>query len=432
MSPLVIGVIGIVVMLLLFATRMRVGYCMAIAGFLGFSYLVTMDAGLSILGSIPYYTTASYTLSVIPLFVLMGQFAFHSGISADLYKAAYAWVGQLRGGLAMSSIAACAAFGALTGSTTAATATMGAISLPEMKRYNYQVEMSTAAVAAGASLSLLIPPSLGFIIYGLLTEESIGRLFIAGIFPGLLLMFLLMCAVYVRVRQNPSLGPPGPRLTFRERLRTIRVAWVVVVIFLLIMGGIYMGVFTPTEAAGVGAFLTLLFGLITRRISWQGILASFRDTMSITAMVFVLVIGALIFSRFLTVTRIPFELAEFIGGLVVSRYIALVGILAFFTIFGCFMDALPVFLITVPIFFPVVVGLGFDPLWFGVIMVLMANIAVITPPVGINAYVIAGVAKVPIETVFKGVLPFLIAMAICAVILIAFPQIVLFLPNLMK
>lgn len=432
MSPLLVGIICTIFMFLLFAIGIRIGYAMAISGFIGFSYIVTLDAGLSILASIPYLTSASYTLSVIPLFVFMGQMAFHTGLSGSLYEAAHTWIGHLRGGLAMASIGACAAFGAITGSTTATVATIGSVAIPEMKKHSYQPELSTASIAAGGSLSLLIPPSLGFIVYGAITGQSVGKLFISGIFPGILLAFLFVGATYVVALRNPNLTPAGKKATLSERLAAMRGAGVVAILFLAMMGGIYAGVFTPTEAAGVGAFLVFLYALLKRRLTWKIFVTSLVETISITGMIFIILIGAMIFGRFMTVTKAPIELARLVGELGLSPYVVLLFVSLFFLIFGCIMDALALVLITVPIILPTIEIVGFDPTWFGVVVIILGSMGIITPPVGINIFVISGVAKVPVETAFRGIWPFLIAMVICLITITLFPQIALFLPTFMR
>lgn len=433
MSPLTVGIIGIGFLFLLFASGMPIGFVMALVGFLGYSYLVSLQAGLTILGLTFYATAASYTLSVIPLFVLMGQFAAHSGLSRDIYYAIYRWIGHLRGGLAMATIGGCAGFAAISGSSLATAATMGTVALPEMQRYKYDSSLATGTVAAGGTLGILIPPSVTFIVYAMLTEESIGRLFIAGIFPGLLLATLFMLTIYIHARLKPHLAPPAPRANLKERLVALRGVWGMVVLFVLVIGGIYMGVFTPTEAAGVGAFGAFVFALGKRQLTRQNLTSSLVEMGRITAMIFIIIIGAYIFGYFLAVTRIPSQVADFIGGLQLSRYVILAVIVVLYIILGMFMEGFAILVLTIPILFPLILALGFDPIWFGVVIVIMMETAMITPPVGINVFVIKGVAKdVPMYTIFRGILPFWLAMVVCIVILTAFPQIALFLPSFMK
>jgi len=432
MSPELVGIIGIAVLLVLFALRMQVGLSMLMVGFLGYCYLTTTQAGLTKLGIDPYATASAYSLSVIPLFVLMGMFLSYGGLGRDLYQAVDAWMGHLRGGLAIATIGACAAFAAVSGSTTATAATMGTVALPEMKRYNYKDSLATACVAAGGTLGILIPPSVILILYGVLTEEPIGKLLIAGILPGILQAVLFTVTIYLQVRQNPSLAPLHPEAAFREKLVSLRKVWPVPALFLLTMGGIYFGVFTPTEGSAVGAFGAFIFFLATGQFSRKNLIGSLDQAARTTAMIFIIVIGATVFGHFLAVTKIPFELSGFIAGLGVSRYVVMALILFLLMVLGCFMEGIAILVLTMPILYPLVTGFGFDGVWFGVIMVVMLNIGLVTPPVGVNVYVTAGVAKdVPLMTIFRGVIPLLIAMIVCAILLVAFPQIVTFLPSLM-
>lgn len=433
MSPELVGIIGIAVLLVLFAFRMQVGLSMLLVGLLGYCYLTTTQAGLTKLGIDPYATASFYGLSVIPLFILMGMFLSYGGLGRNLYQAVDAWMGHLRGGMAIATIGACAAFSAISGSTTATAATMGTVALPEMKRYKYKDSLATACVAAGGTLGILIPPSVILILYGILTEERIGQLLIAGILPGLLQAALFMVTIYLQVRLNPSLAPLRPEAAFREKLASLKVVWPVLALFLLVMGGIYLGVFTPTEAGAVGAFGALIFSLATRHFSWKNLVDSLDQAARITAMIFLIVIGATVFGHFLAVTKIPFELSGFIAGLGVSRYVVMAIILFLLMALGCFMEGIAILVLSMPILYPLVTGLGFDGIWFGIIMVIMLNIGLVTPPVGINVYITAGVAKdVPLMTIFRGVIPLWIAMIVCAALLVAFPQIATFLPSLMR
>lgn len=430
MTPVTAGLIGVSILVILLFSRMPVGLAMALVGFVGFAYLTSLEGAFGVLRTAPYTTVASYDLSVLPMFLLMGSLAYYSGLSESLYRSAYKWIGQAPGGLAMATILGCAGFSAVSGSTLATASTMGMISLPEMKKYNYDPALATGAVASGGSLGILIPPSSIFIIYGILTEQSIGKLFIAGIFPGILLAFLFICSIYVRARRNPKLGPRGVKTSVVQKIVALKESWGVLVLFALIMGGLYLGWFTPTEAAGVGASGALLFALAKRQLTVHNFIAALTEAMRTTAMIFVIVIGAMIFGYFLAVSRLPFELANFAGGLSVSPYIILAGILVTYLFLGCIMDTLAMVILTVPIFYPVVLGLGFDPIWFGVMMVLVSEMGVITPPVGMNVYIIHGIAKdVPLFTIFRGVIPFLLMMLVCIILVTVFPQIALFLPS---
>ena len=433
MDPTTVGVIGLVVLVIALFSRMPVGFVMALVGFLGFSYLVSLEGGLRLFAKDIFVIFGSYSLTVIPLFILMGQIAFHAGISRRLYDTAYTFLGHFPGGLAMATIGACAGFAAICGSTNAAAATMATVALPEMKRYKYSMELATGSVAAGGSLGILIPPSVIFIVYGIMTQQSIGKLFAAGILPGILLSLLFILTIYIRVRIKPVLGPPGPRTSLREKLQSLSGVIEMLLIFGLVMGGLFKGFFTPTEAGAAGAFITLMLAVGRRHISWEKFLVAIWESVRISCMVLVIVAGATVFGHFLAVTRIPYILADWVAGLPLPPWAIMGLIISIYLIGGCFMDSLAMILLTIPIFYPVAVNLGYDPIWFGVIIVLITEMGVITPPVGVNVYVVSGVAKdVPLEVIFKGILPLLGALIVCNIILIIFPQIALFLPSLMR
>jgi C4-dicarboxylate transporter DctM subunit len=432
MSLTTIGIIGLIILVILLFSKMPVGFVMALLGFVGFSYVVTVQAGLSLLAKDVFLTFSSYSLTVIPLFVLMGQIAFHSGISRRLYDSVYVFMGHYRGGLAIATIGACAGFSAISGSTNATAATMATVTLPEMRRYNYDMSLATGTVAAGGSLGILIPPSVIFIVYGIMTEQSIGKLFAAGILPGILLAGLFMLTIYIRVQMNPKLAPPGPETSLKEKAKSFTGVLEALIIFAFVMGGLFFGIFTPTEAGAVGAGLTLLVAILRRQLSWQAFIRSLLDATRISCMVMVIVTGAVVFGHFMAITRIPFNLANWVSALPLPSY-AVMGIIVVIYLFGgCFMDALAMIMLTIPIFYPVATALGFHPIWFGVAIVLVTEMGVITPPVGVNVYVVHGIAKdVPLEVIFKGVAPFVLALIVCVAILLTFPQIVLFLPGLM-
>ena len=433
MSVTTIGIIGIVILVLLLFSRMPVGFVMGFLGFLGFSHIVNVDAGLSLIARDAFDVFSSYGLTVVPLFVLMGQIAFHSGISKRLYDSAYVLVGSRRGGLAMATVAACAGFSAISGSTNATAATMATVTLPEMKRFKYDMSLATGTVAAAGSLGILIPPSVVFIVYGILTEQSIGKLFAAGIFPGILLSILFILVIYIQVLRNPSLAPPGPKTSMKQKMRSFAGVAETLVIFLMVMGGIFFGIFTPTEAAAAGAFITLLIALVQKQLTWKGFIQSLADTTRISCMVMVIVMGAVIFGHFMAVTRLPYDLATWVGNLPLPKNAVMMIIVLVYLGGGCFMDALAMIMLTIPIFFPVATALGFDPIWFGVVIVLIGEMGVVTPPVGVNVYVVYGVAKdVPLQSIFKGVLPMVLALLVCNIIILFFPQIALFLPSLMR
>ena len=431
MNPITIGLLGIAALLVVFLLRMPVGFAMALVGLVGFSCLVSPEAGLSILSRDVFHSFSSYSLTVIPMFVFMGSIAFASGMSRRLYDAGYALLGKLRGGLAMATVAGCAAFAAISGSTNATAAAMGRVSLPEMKRYNYADSLATGSVAAAGSLGILIPPSTIFIIYGIMTEQSIGKLFVAGVFPGLILAALFIVVVALVCWRDPSLAPTGAATNWKEKIAGLTGISEMLVLFGLVIGGLFLGWFSPTQAGGAGAAGALLIGLVRGQLTWQGFLGAVKDALRITCMVMIIVTGAVVFGHFMAVAKIPLMLAAWVVGLPLPP-VAIMGVIVLiYLLGGCFMDALALITLTIPIFYPAVLALGFDPIWFGVIIVLVTEIGVITPPVGVNVYVIKGIAEdVPLETIFKGILPFLGALIIAVGILMAFPEIATFLPSL--
>lgn len=431
MTDMQIALLGCALLLLLLTGSMPVGLAMGIAGLFGFALMVSPQAALNVIATDLYETFSTYSLTVIPLFVLMGQISFHAGISRRLFAAAYHWMGPMRGGLAMASVGACAAFGAICGSGPATAATMATVALPEMKRYRYDMELGSGAVAAGGTLGMLIPPSVVFIVYAVITEQSIGQLFMAGILPGLLVAGLFCATIYIHCRLRPHLGPPAPASTWREKWRSLLGVTETIIIFLLVMGGMFRGWFTPTEAAAIGAFSSLVVALVRRNLSVGAFMQSLRETVRTACMVMVIVVGAVIFGRFLAVTMLPQSLADALTGLPVPPWTVMMLIILFYLVAGCFIDALGLILLTIPIFFPVVTSLGYDPIWFGVIIVVVTQMGVISPPVGVCVYVVSGMERdIPLQVVFRGALPFLGALVIAAIILLMFPSISLFLPNL--
>jgi C4-dicarboxylate transporter DctM subunit len=431
MTPVAVGIIGIVFLVIILFSRFPVAFCMTIVGFLGFGYLVSPAAALNIIAKDFYSVFSSYNLTVVPLFVFMGQVLFYAGISRKIYDAAHAWLGQYRGGLAIATVGACACFSAICGSTNATAATMATVALPEMKRYKYSPELATGVVAAGGSLGILIPPSVIFIVYGIMTEQSIGKLFMAGILPGILLSVLFILTIYIWVLISPRMAPRVEKQGFIVKIRSLTGLIEVVVLFVVVMGGLFIGVFTPNEAGAVGAFGGLVIAIVRRQLSWHGFFMALSSSTVTTCMILMIVAGATVFGHFLAVSTIPSVLSGWVVGLPIPNWAVMLVIMFFFFIGGCFMDALGMILLTIPIFFPVAVSLGYDPIWFGVVIVLVTELGVITPPVGINVYVVNGVAKdVPLETIFKGALPFVMTLVTYLVIMMIFPQIALLLPNL--
>ena len=433
MSPLTVGIIGIFFLFLLLALRMQIGFSMALVGFLGFAVLSSLSSSFAIMGMEPFKIGAAYSLTVIPLFILMGQFANHSKMGFEIYQTVYRWIGFLPGGLSMATIGACGGFAAISGSSLAAAATMGMVALPEMKRFKYDNALATGCVAAGGTLGILIPPSTVMIIYGILTEQPIATLFIAGILPGLLLTGLFILTVYIVTKIKPSLGPPGPRFSMKERIYSLKDTWSIFSLFLLVIGGLYTGWFTPTEAAGVGAFGAFAITLIKKRLTWDNLKVSLEQTVRTTAMVFLILIGAHIFGYFLTISQIPDQLSILATEWGLSKYAILALIIFAYIIMGCFMEGLALMVLTIPIVYPLVLELGFDPIWFGVIITLVMEMSLITPPVGINVFIISGISKdVPMYVIFRGIIPFWCAMLVCVIFLILFPQIALWLPLTMS
>lgn len=434
MSPELIGVLGIIGILILFFVKVPVAVSLIIVSLFGTAMIRGWDVAFAQLGRTPFDTSSNYSLSVIPLFILMGMLLSNTGIGKDLYRMVDSWIGHLRGGLAMATIGTASIFSAISGSLNATTATVAKIALPEMKKYNYQPGLSTASVAAGGTLGLLIPPSVILILYGILTREPVGALLISGILPGLLQIVIFLLTVYILVRRNPSIAPPREtKANNAERLHTLKNIWPFALLFLITIGGIYLGVFTPTEAAGVGAFGALVFALISRKLTWPGLKDSLNETVRLTAFIFFILMGANLFGQFLAISRIPVALTSWVANLDLNAYIILIGILLVLLVLGCFIDSMALIVITLPIVYPIIVELGFNGIWFGVIMIMVVNIGALTPPLGISVYVIKGVARdVPLQAIFRGVVPMIVAMVVCVGILILAPQIVTILPDLMN
>jgi C4-dicarboxylate transporter DctM subunit len=432
MSPTNIGLVGIAILLVVLFSKIPIGPGMALVGFLGFLVLKGLDPALGLLKQVPYEIFAQQSLSVVPLFILMGAFAFAAGLSEDLYRVVYRWLGHLMGGLAIATVGACAFFSAICGSSVATAATMATVALPEMRKYEYDPGLATGAIAAGGTMGILIPPSVILIIYGIIAQQSIGKLFLAGFLPGILQAIFYIVTITILVRINPHLGPRGDKSSFGEKIRALFKIREVLILFVCVIGGIYAGVFTPTEAAGVGAFGAFVFALLKRRLTWKDFKDSLVSTTKNTGMIFIILMGAMILGYFLSITRLPFEMGSFVTALPINRYIVLVLILMVLVLLGCVMDSMAIVLLTVPIFFPVIVQLKFDPIWFGILVVRVTEMGLITPPVGLNIYIIKGISEVPMGTVFRGVVPFILS-DICHIsLLIALPQISLVLPNMMK
>jgi tripartite ATP-independent transporter DctM subunit len=410
---------------------MNVGMAMMAVGFVGYAFVVNTGAAIGLLRTVPIAQATSYTLTVIPLFIIMGNFAFAAGMSAGLYNAGNKWLSRLPGGLACATVAACAAFGAICGSTNATTATMGTVAVPEMRKYGYSDRLSTGCVSVGGGLGIMIPPSSCMIIYGIASEQSIGRLFAAGIVPGIILAIILIITIVIQVKVNPSLAPPTGKFSFRERLASLKDLVDVLILFVGVFTLMFSGIFTINESAAAGAFLAMLICIAKRKLTWRMFRQVMFDSIKTTAMTYLIVIGAMVFGAFLAITHLPMDLAATIETLEVSRYIIFACIIVIYAILGCFMDALPMVMLTVPIFLPVILHLGFDPIWFGVIIIMVMMMGMITPPVGINCYVMSGIMKdVPLSTIFRGAIPYTGSLLVGIVIVTAWPGLATWLPTL--
>lgn len=427
LEPVTIGVIGTLAVFLLLFLGMPIAFCLMLVSFAGISYLASSDAALPMLASTVWKTASDFNYTVIPLFILMGGFAGSSGITKDLYATSEKWLRRLPGGLAIATIGACGGFAAVSGSSVATAATMGTVALPEMKRYNYSNRLATGSVAAGGTLGFLIPPSIGFVVYGMLTEQSIGKLLVAGILPGLLLCLSFIAVVIIWVKLNPKIAQANLEpVSWAEKFRSLLGVLMPLLLFLLVMGGIYGGIFTPTEAGAVGATLLFAVALVTGSLSWQVLVGALIESLRISVMVLILVAGANVFSVFLALSNIPTEVAGWVTSLEVSRYLILVFIILIYLFLGCFLDAISMMVLTMPVIYPIIIALGFHPIWFGVIAVLMMEAGLITPPMGLNIFTVAGVAPdVPMETIFRGVAPFLLAIFFVAFMITVIPGIAL-------
>jgi C4-dicarboxylate transporter, DctM subunit len=432
MTPLEMGFLGIVILFVFLFSGIPLGIAFMVVGFVGYTFAYSFDGALGLLRTVPYSTFASYDFSVIPLFILMGSLAFASRLSEDLYAGAHGVLGTLKGGLAMATVAACGAFAAISGSSVATAATMGKVALPEMKKYKYDSALACGSIAAGGTIGILIPPSVIFIIYGIVAEQSIGRLYMAGFIPGILQVCLFMLTIGFICWRKPLLGPPGPKNSFADKIKSLGKMWSAGLLFIIVIGGIYLGWFSANEAAGIGAFLALIIGLGMRRLTWRSFKNALLDTAKDTAMIFLIVTGALIFGYFLTVTGVGLAISQSLASLAVNKYIIFAMVIVIYLVLGCLMDSLAMILITVPIFYPLMKTLGFDPIWFGVVIVIVCELGLITPPVGMNVFVIKGIAKdVPMYTIFKGITPFIIADVVLIILITIWPEIALFLPGTM-
>lgn len=432
MSSVTIGLLGFAGLFGLMAAGVPVGLALLASGLVGTVALAGWTSAAYTLSGQAFATAAHYELSVLPLFILMGNLASRSGLSRDLYEVAYRWIGHLRGGLAGATVLGCAGFAALSGSSIASAVTMGRVAYPNMRRFGYGGKLATGTIAAGGTLGILIPPSTGFVLYATLTEQSIGRLFMAGILPGLLLTALFLIAIAIIVRLRPEEGPAGTPSDWRERWRATRRAFGITAIVLLTIGGIYGGIFTPVEAAGVGAAFAFMMLVVRGMFSISAMTDVMADTLRTTGMCFLILIGANVFSPFIALTGLPAVVAELFAASPLGPYTMLLLIIAVYALLGMVIEGLSLMVITLPIVYPLILGLGFDPIWFGVVMVIVLEMGLISPPVGVNCFVVSTIARdVKLETVFAGVMPFWAAMIVAILLLVAFPQIALLMPNSM-
>jgi tripartite ATP-independent transporter DctM subunit len=433
MDPILVGILGSCFLFLLLLIGLPIAFSLMLTGFLGISTLASIKAALPLMARTVYESSSHYPYTIIPLFIVMGSYAEITGISSDLYNTFDKWLRRLPGGLGMATIASIAGFSAISGSSVASSAAFGKVAYPEMRRFNYSPRLAAGTVAAGATIDFLIPPSLGFVIFGMLTEQSIGKLLVSGMVPGLILAGAFMVILYVWVKLSPHSALSSPEgVSWKEKLSALKGIWETVVIFLLVFGGIYTGLFTPTEAAGVGATLLFLMALVKKKLDRRILLISLLEAVRVSVMVLFLVAGANVFSYFLALSTIPMKVSIWIAGLAVSKYVILILIILIYLLLGCFLDAISMMILTLPVIFPVALNLGFDPIWFGVVCVLMMGAGLITPPMGLCVYTVASIAKdAPLEEVFKGALPFLAAILFVTFLITLFPQIALFLPSMM-
>jgi tripartite ATP-independent transporter DctM subunit len=429
MSEITIGIIGLIVLLLLFSTGIELGFAMALVGFAGFAYLNGFHAAINLLSRDVFEVITNYGYTVFPIFILMGQIGFNAGIAVRLYDSAHKFIGHIPGGLAMATVMGATAFKAICGSSAATSATFASVAIPEMERYGYDKKLSTGIVATVGTLGVIIPPSVTLIILGILTEQSIGQLFLAGIIPGLIIALFFIGVVYGWARINPAIAPKSERSTWKARMRSIPDVFWVVLIFLLVVGGIMQGFFTPTEAGAVGTFAVLLLAIVKRDMTFQRYVKSVKEALRTAIMLLILIAGSTVLGHFIAVTTIPQAAADWIVGLPLNRYVIMIFICLIFEFGGSFIDDLAFLILATPIFYPAVLKLGFHPLWFGIVIGVVAMIGVVIPPVAICVFVVKNISKVPMGVIYKGVAPFLISLILVWAMLFLFPQMALWLPS---
>lgn len=433
MTPVTLGILGIIVFLVLIFMGMNIGLALLLIGFAGYAFVLNPAAAIALLRTLPASLASNYSFIVIPLFILMGNFAYHAGLSGALYKAGYKWLSRLPGSLACGTIAACAGFGAICGSNAATCATMGTIALPEMRKYKYADRLSTGSIAMGGTLGILIPPSTPLILYGIMAETSIGSLFAAGVLPGLMMAALCIATIVLLCRLNPSLAPAPTQCSWKERFESLKGLIGVVILFGIVLGGMFSGLFSVNQSAAVGALLAIILTAVNKNLSWKTFKEALKSTVNTFAMTFLLLIGAGVFGAFLTITKIPMLLAGAIDAMQLPFPVVLIMMTFVYIILGMIMDELPMIMLTVPIFLPIIESYGYSLIWFGIYVILVMELGAIAPPVGLNCFIIQGVSKdIPLGTIYRGALPFVMTILIGIVIITAFPQLVLVLPNLIK
>jgi C4-dicarboxylate transporter DctM subunit len=431
MNEIVIGIVGLAVILVLFLTGIELGFAMAVIGFVGFSLVTNFNAGMNLLAKDIFDVLSSYGFTVIPLFVLMGQIAFEAGIAKRLFNTAYKFIGHVPGGLAMATVAGATAFKAICGSSPATAATFASVAVPEMDRYKYSKKLSTGIVATVGTLGILIPPSVTLIVFGIITEQSIGKLFLAGIIPGLMIALFFICIIYAWCKIDPKLGPKGKKSTWKERIAALPEFLLVFIVFVLMIWGLMQGIFTPTEAGSIGCGAVLLMSFVRRDLNVKGFIKAVNESLRTACMVLTLIAGSAILGHFLAVTKIPMVAAEWVSGLPINRFLIIILISLIYQTGGSFIDDLAFMVLATPIFFPVILKLGFDPIWFGMIIAITVMIGVVIPPVAINVFVVKNITKTPFSVIYSGVYPFLISLGVGAALLFIFPQLCLWLPNLL-
>jgi tripartite ATP-independent transporter DctM subunit len=433
MTPEVIGILGIVVFLVLIFLGMNIGLSLLLVGFVGYAVVLNPAAAIGLLRTVPAAQASNYALIVIPLFILMGNFAYHAGLSSALYNAGNKWLSRFPGSLACGTIAACAGFGAICGSCAATCATMGTIALPEMRKYKYADRLSTGSIAMGGTLGILIPPSTPMILYGIMAQTSIGALFAAGVLPGIMMAILCIITIILMCRLNPSLAPAPTKSTWKEKLASLKGLIGVVILFGAVLGGMFSGFVSVNQSAAIGAFLAIILTAVNGKLNWRTIKAALKDTVTTFAMTFLILIGASVFATFLSITKIPMLLAETITSANLPFAAVLLLMTVVYIILGMIMDELPMIMLTVPIFLPIIQSYGYDLIWFGIYIILVMELGAIAPPVGMNCFIIQGVSKdIPLGTIYKGALPFVATILVGIVLITVFPQIVLALPNLLQ